>query len=69
MHYDERCQILNSNPVLVDKTLSVPDSSFSKEIVTGGPLGNTKFYAIPVEFQVIGSSKIHFFYGFWIHLI
>ena len=34
---------------------------FFKEIVVDGPFGKVKYYAIRVEFQILGSPHIHSF--------
>ena len=34
---------------------------FFKEIILGGPLGKTKYYAIRIEFQERGSPHVHLF--------
>ena len=61
LKYQEQCKILNSNPVLVAWHFQYRVEVFFKEIVVDGPLGKTKYYAIPVEFQVRGSPHIHSF--------
>ena len=57
----ERCNLLNSNPVLVARHFQYRVEVFFKEIVIDGPLGKTKYYVIRVEFQVRGSPHIHSF--------
>ena len=59
--YDQRCQLLNSNPVLVARHLQHRVEVFFKEIIIDGPLGKTKYYAIRVEFQARGSPHVHCF--------
>ena len=61
MCYQDRCDTLNKNPVLVAKHFQYRVEGFFKEIVLNGPLGKTKYYAIRVEFQVRGSPHIHSF--------
>ena len=61
MTYLERCNLLNSNPVLVARHFQYRVENFFKEIVLDGPLGKTQYYAIRVEFQVRGSPHIHSF--------
>ena len=59
--HQDRCNLLNSNPTLVARHLQYCVEVFFKEIVTDGPLGKTKCYAIHVEFQIRGSPHIHSF--------
>ena len=61
MAYQERCNTLNTNPVLVARHFQNRVEIFSKKIVLDGPLGKTSYYAIRVEFQVRGSPHIHSF--------
>ena len=63
MTYFERCNYLNSNPVLLARHFQYRVEVF-KEIIVNGPLGKVKYYAIRVEFQVrVALIYIHF-YGF-----
>ena len=59
--YHQRCQLLNSNPVLVARHLQYKVEVFFKEIIIDGPLGKTKHYAIRVEFQARSSPHVHCF--------
>ena len=52
MCFQDRCDTLNKNPVLVARHFQYRVEDFFKEIVLNGPLGKTKHYAIRVEFQV-----------------
>ena len=61
MSYQDRCNLLNSNPVLVARHFQYRVEIFFKEIVIDGPIGKTKYYAIRTEFQVRGSPHIHCF--------
>ena len=61
MTYQERCETLNKNVVLVARHFQYRVEVFFKVIVMNGPLGKTKYYAIRVEFQVRGSPHIHSF--------
>ena len=61
MSYQERCSLLNSNPVLVARHFQYRVENFFKGIILDGPLGKTQYYAIRVEFQVRGSPHIHSF--------
>ena len=63
--YHERCQLLNSNAVLVARHCQYRAEIFFKEIIIDGPLKRimkTKNYAIRVEFQVRGSPHAHCFF-------
>ena len=59
--YLERCNILNSNPVLLARHFQYRVELFFRLIVVNGPLGKVNYYAIRVEFQVRGSPHIHSF--------
>ena len=61
MDYLERCNILNSNPILLARHFQYRVELFFRLIVVNGPLGKVKYYAIRVEFQVRGSPHIHSF--------
>ena len=61
LSYEERCNLLNSNPVLLARHFQYRVELFFKEIVVNGPLGKVEYYAIRVEFQVRGSPHIHSF--------
>ena len=61
MSYHDRCDALNSNPVLVARHFQYRVEVFYKTIILNGPLGNTNYYVIRVEFQVRGSPHIHSF--------
>ena len=66
MSYEERCNLLNSNPVLLARHFQYRVELFFKEIIVNGPLGKVEYYAIRVEFQVRGSPHIHsIFKGKW----
>ena len=52
--YFERCNYLNSNPVLLARHFQYRVEVFFKEIIVNGLLGKVKYYAIRVEFQVRG---------------
>lgn len=57
----ERCSLLNSNPVLVATHFQYRVESFFKGMILDGPLDKTQYYAIRVEFQVRGNPHIHSF--------
>jgi len=59
LNYYQRTEILNSNPVLLARHFQYRVETFFKIIVVNGPLGEVKYYAIRVEFQVRGSPHIH----------
>ena len=61
MTYQERCNTLNKNPVLVARHFQYRVEIFLKVIVLDGPLVKTSYYAARVEFQVRGSPHIHSF--------
>ena len=57
--YFQRCEILNSNPVLLARHFQY--RVVFKEISIDGPFGKVKYFAIRVEFQFDGSPHIHSF--------
>ena len=59
MSYEERCNLLNSNPVLLARHFQYRVETFFKEIIVNGPFEKVEYYAIRVEFQVKGSPHIH----------
>ena len=61
LSYFERCELLNSNPVLLARHFQYRVEAFFKEILMKGPLGKILNYAIRVEFQVRGSPHVHCF--------
>ena len=61
MDYRTRCDLLNSNPVLLARHFQYRVEVFFKEIVVDGPLGKVTYQVIRVEFQVRGSPHIHSF--------
>ena len=61
LSYQERCNLLNNNPVLVSRHFQYKIEVFFKEIILDGPLGKTKYYAIRIEFQERGSPHVHSF--------
>ena len=61
MGYEERCNILNSNPVLLARHFQYRVELFFKTIVVNDSLGKVKYYAIRVEFEVRGIPHIHSF--------
>ena len=63
LNYFEKCNILNSNAVLLARHFQHRVEIFFKEIliIRDGPLGKVKYYAILVEFHFWGSPHIHSF--------
>ena len=61
LSYQERCNLLNNNPVLVARHFQYKVEVFFKEIIIDGPLGKTNYYAISIEFQERGSPHVHSF--------
>ena len=59
MTYFERCELLNSNPVLLARHFQYRVETFYKEIVMNGPLGKLKYHVIRIEFQFRGSPHSH----------
>ena len=53
LNYFERCNVLDSNPVLLARHLQHRVEIFFKEIllIGSGPLGKVKYYATRLEFQ------------------
>ena len=61
LSYQERCNLLNNNIVLVARHFQYKVEIFSKEIILDGPLGKTKYYAIRIEFQESDIPHVHSF--------
>ena len=61
LSYNDRCKILNSNPILLARHFQYRLETFFKEIVVDGPLGKTTYYVIRIEFQLRGSPHSHNF--------
>ena len=63
LNYFERCNILNSNAVLLARHFQHRVEIFFKEILItkDGSSGKIKYYDIRVEFQFRGSPNIHSF--------
>ena len=61
--YFQKCEILNSNPVLVARHFQYRVETFFKEIILHkkSPLGSVENYAIKVEFQFRGLLHVHCF--------
>ena len=61
LSYQDKCKLLNKNPVLVARHFQFRVEMFLKEIILDVPLSQTKYYVIRVEFQVRGSPHIYSF--------
>ena len=51
LRYQERCYLLNKNPVVVARYFQHKVEVFFKEIILDGTLEKTKYYAIRIVFQ------------------
>ena len=54
-----RCAYLNQNPVLLPRHFQYRVEMFFKVIVIDSPLGEVKYHAIHIEFEVRGSTYVH----------
>ena len=63
MSYDEKCKVLNSNPVVVAKHFQFHLEILLKDLIlsTSNPIGKVQYYAIRIEFQFRGSPHAHCF--------
>ena len=61
LSYQEQCNLLNNNPVLVARHFQYKIEVFFREIILDGNLWKTKYYAICIEFQERDSSHVHSF--------
>lgn len=61
MLYQERCNTLNKNWVIVARHFQYGVKVSLKVIVLNGPLDKTRYFAVRVEFQVRGSPHVHSF--------
>ena len=59
--YFQRCEIFNSNPVLLARHFQYRVEVFFKEMIIDCPFGKVKYYAIRFEIQFRGSPYIHSF--------
>ena len=66
LNYVERCNILNSNALLLARHFQHRFEIFFKEIliIRDGPLRKVKYYAIRVEIQFRDSSLYIVFFGY-----
>ena len=61
LSYDERCRLLNFNPVIVAKHFQYRVETFFTEILltNAHPIGQIVYYALRIEFQMRGSPHLH----------
>ena len=59
MSYEEKCKMLNSDPVVVAKHFQIRLERLFKDLIlsTSNPIGKVQYYAIRIEFQFRGSSR------------
>ena len=62
MSYDEKCKMLNSNPVVVAKHFQFRLEKLFKDLIlsASNPAGKVQYYAIRIEFQLRGSPHTHY---------
>ena len=61
LSFQDRCKLLNKNPVSVARHFQFRVKMFFREVILDGSPGKTKYYVIRVEFQVRDSPYIHSF--------
>ena len=61
LSYQERCNLLNNNTVLVGRHFQYKIEVFFQKNILDGSLGKTKYYAIRIKFQERGSLHVHSF--------
>ena len=61
LSYNERCSLLNLNPVVVAKHFQYRVETFFKEVLMSNatPIGKIIYYALRIEFQMRGSPHLH----------
>ena len=61
LSYVERCQMLNSNPVVTAKHFQHRVETFFSEVLLNqsNPIGKITYYALRIEFQMRGSPHLH----------
>lgn len=59
--YNERCSMLNLNPVIVAKHFQYRVETFFTEVLMtkANPIGKIVYYALRIEFQMRGSPHLH----------
>ena len=67
MSYDQKCKMLNSNPVVVAKHFQFRLERLFKDVLlnSNDPIGKIVYHAIRIEFQFRGSPHAHCF--IWIN--
>ena len=63
MNYFEKCELLNSNPVLLVHHFQLRVETFFKKnlLISLSTIGKSTYHAITIEFQVRGSAHVHSF--------
>ena len=61
LSYNERCSMLNLNPVVVAKHFQYRVETFFTEVLlsTANPIGKIVYHALRIEFQMRGSPHLH----------
>ena len=61
LSYNERCPMLNLNPVVVAKHFQHRVETFFTEVLLSqlNPIGKIVYYALRIEFQMRGSPHLH----------
>ena len=61
LSYNERCSLLNLNPVIVAKHFQYRVETFFTEVLlsSANPIGKIVYYALRIEFQMRGSPHLH----------
>ena len=61
LSYNERCRLLNLNPVIGAKHFQYRVETFFTEILltNAHPIGKIVYYALRIEFQMRGSPHLH----------
>ena len=61
LSYQEKCNLLNNNSVLVARHFQYKVEVFFEEIILDGPLGEAKYCAIHIEFHERGNPHVYSF--------
>lgn len=61
LSYNDRCSMLNLNPVVVAKHFQYRVETFFTEVLlsNANPIGKIVYYALRIEFQMRGSPHLH----------
>ena len=61
LSYNEKCSLLNLNPVVVAKHFQYRVETFFKDVLmtNANPIGKITYYALRIEFQMRGSPHLH----------